>query len=59
VVIASPVELDVVGVYTVARRGAGAVATLDIEPAPARRLRQTIDVMTPPAQPEIKQRIRR
>jgi hypothetical protein len=59
VVIASPVALDVVGVYTVARRGDNEVASLDVEPAPERRIRQTIDVMTPPAQPEIKQRIRR
>jgi hypothetical protein len=59
VVIASPVELDVVGVYTVARRSDSEVATHHVELVPGRRLRQTIDVVTPPAPSEIKQRIRR
>ncbi|MGH7799441.1 MAG: Kazal-type serine protease inhibitor domain protein [Thermodesulfobacteriota bacterium] len=57
-VIDSPVELDVVAVYT-ARPPDGKVTTLDVENVKLRKIKKKINVVTPETKPEIKQRIKR
>ncbi len=57
-VINSPVELDVVAVYT-ARPPEGKVATMDVENVKGRKIKKAINVVTPETKPEIKERIKR
>jgi len=57
-VINSPVELDVVAVYT-ARQVNGDVETMEVETIPSRRTPKEIKVIVGEATPEIKERIRR
>src|SRR5574341_2089647 len=56
-VINSPVELDVVAVYT-ARPPDGKVATMDVENVQGRKVIKTIKVVIPETKPEIKKRIK-
>lgn len=58
VVINSPIELDVVAVYT-ARQATGEVHTLDVEPVPGRRMAKDIKVLRVIGEPKIIRRMKK